>query len=59
MKPPEQPLAPKRKLKLNRETVHNLTDQLLTTQGWSLWTCDTSPQGSVREPDRRRGRPTP
>ena len=31
----------KKKLNLKRETVYNLTDQLLTSQGHSLWTCDT------------------
>lgn len=36
------PAEPRRvkKLDLNREVVGDLTDQLLTTQGHSLWTCD-------------------
>jgi hypothetical protein len=30
-----------KKLNLKRETVHNLNDRLLSSQGWSLWTCDS------------------
>lgn len=29
-----------RTLDLKREVIRNPTDQLLTSQGWSLWTCD-------------------
>lgn len=32
--------AVRRKLKLRRETVQNLTEDLLSSQGHSLWTCD-------------------
>lgn len=36
-----QQLPPvRRKLKLRRETVRNLTEDLLSSQGHSLWTCD-------------------
>ncbi|MFC4010837.1 hypothetical protein ACFOY2_26655 [Nonomuraea purpurea] len=31
---------PRKKLSLDRETVRNLNDPILSTQGWSLWTCD-------------------
>ena len=45
------------KLTLRRETVHDLTDPILSTQGWSLWTCDDT--GGVAGSDRpavdRRG----
>lgn len=35
-----------RKLALRRETVQDLNDPILTTQGWSLWTCaDTDVPG--------------
>ena len=30
-----------KKLTLKRETIRNLNDDLLTSQGHSLWTCDT------------------
>jgi hypothetical protein len=29
-----------KRLNLKRETLQNLNDQLLTSQGHSLWTCD-------------------
>jgi hypothetical protein len=44
-----QPVAGK-KLVLRRETVHDFTDPILSTQGWSLWTCDDT--GGVAGPDR-------
>jgi hypothetical protein len=31
-----------KKLTLKRETVRNLNDDLLTSQGHSLWTCDVT-----------------
>jgi hypothetical protein len=55
MKPPQD--IGKRKLNLKRETVHNLADQLLTTQGHSLWTCpNTRPAGALPESEERGGR---
>jgi hypothetical protein len=30
-----------RKLTLKRDAIRNLNDELLTSQGHSLWTCDT------------------
>ncbi|MER7210537.1 hypothetical protein [Streptosporangium sp. NPDC000239] len=38
---------PRKKLSLDRETVRNLNDPILSTQGWSLWTCDDA--GSEHE----------
>ncbi|MET8139765.1 hypothetical protein ABZU32_05585 [Sphaerisporangium sp. NPDC005288] len=32
--------TPKKRLALKRETVRDLNDPILTTQGWSLWTCE-------------------
>jgi hypothetical protein len=32
-----------KKLTLKREAIRNLNDELLTSQGHSLWTCDTAP----------------
>lgn len=53
---PETPIgaesddAPKRKtLTLKRETVRDLSTELLTTQGWSLWTCDATVGGASGE----------
>jgi hypothetical protein len=48
--------APKRKtLTLKRETVRDLSTELLTTQGWSLWTCDaTVGDASAQHSERRR-----
>lgn len=48
--------APKRKtLTLKRETVRDLSTELLTTQGWSLWTCDaTVGDASVHRSERHR-----
>lgn len=31
-----------KKLTLKRETIRNLNDDLLTSQGHSLWTCDVT-----------------
>ncbi|MFB7454568.1 hypothetical protein ACFTWS_39085 [Streptomyces sp. NPDC057027] len=35
-----EPKTGKKTLDLKRSPVRNLNDPLLTTQGWSLWTCD-------------------
>lgn len=35
-----QPAPVSRKLRLRRETVRNLTEDILSSQGHSLWTCD-------------------
>jgi hypothetical protein len=43
---PARPRPP-RKLTLDRETVHDMSDQLLTSQGHSLWTCDSEVQEDV------------
>jgi hypothetical protein len=37
---PEPAPVQSRKLSLQRDTVGSLTDPLLSSQGWSLWTCD-------------------
>jgi hypothetical protein len=42
MEPKEPAIVKGKKLNLKRETVRNLNDQLLTSQGHSLWTCDGS-----------------
>jgi len=40
-----------RKLKLSRETVRNLTDDILSSQGYSLWTCPDVGLPPRGEPD--------
>ncbi|MGW7442951.1 hypothetical protein [Kitasatospora sp. NPDC054795] len=47
----------KKTLDLKRSTVGNLDDPLLTTQGWSLWTCDET-ASAPGAPESRRGRST-
>jgi hypothetical protein len=42
--PGSSPTAPKptRRLSLKRETVQDLSSEILSSQGHSLWTCDGS-----------------
>ena len=47
---PETPETKKtRTLALKREVIRSLGDRLLTTQGWSLWTCDEPDTGESGE----------
>jgi hypothetical protein len=41
---PEPALVQSRKLSLQRDKVGSLSDPLLSSQGWSLWTCDAETQ---------------
>jgi hypothetical protein len=52
MNAPETPTG-KKKLNLKRDTVQNLNDQLLSSQGHSLWTCDESEQFAQAQLERR------
>lgn len=38
----ETPRPPRKRLELKRETLRNVDEPLLTSQGHSLWTCDAS-----------------
>lgn len=42
MTSPQDATTGKKKLALKRDTIHDLSTDLLSTQGWSLWTCDAS-----------------
>ncbi|MFE9883272.1 hypothetical protein [Streptomyces sp. NPDC005784] len=46
-----------KKLDLKREVVGDLTDQLLTTQGHSLWTCDETETMHEEDGDGPDSRP--
>ena len=56
MDTPAARTTPKKRLTLNRETVQNLNDPILTTQGWSLWACDeTGDTGYTPPADQQDG----
>jgi hypothetical protein len=47
--------TPGKRLALKRETVRNLNDPILTTQGWSLWTCEETADMGRREGEGEQG----
>ncbi|MFC4531998.1 hypothetical protein [Sphaerisporangium dianthi] len=56
MDPASEKATPKKRLALKRETVRNLNDPILTTQGWSLWTCEETADLGPREGEGEQGR---